>query len=136
MKKLASCGFTADDFQLLVSDMLFRNKSVMDALTKYQQTNASVCNSIAKAATTCGCIKINTSKQDYSKGNTLYEMANLSKTHIEGKLCDKCAEHLEKEMGSNLFYLTSLCSIFDINLYDIILKESKRIETLGYYTLR
>ena len=136
MKKLASYGFTADDFQLLVSEMLFRNKSVLDALTKYQQTNASVCNCIAKASTTCGCIKINTSKQDYSKGTTLYEMANLSKTHIEGKLCEKCIEQLEKEMGSNLFYLTSLCSILDMNLYDIMLKESKRIETLGYYSLR
>ena len=49
MKKLASYGFTADDFQLLVSDTLFRNKSIIDALTKFQQTNASVCNNIAKA---------------------------------------------------------------------------------------
>lgn len=136
MKKLATNGFTADDFQLLVSDMLFRNKSVMDALTKYQQTCANVCNTIAKAATTCGCIKINVSKQDYSKGTTLYEMANLSKTHIEGKLCEKCMEHLDREIGSNLFYLTSLCSILDLNIYDIMIKESQRIETLGYYSLR
>jgi hypothetical protein len=136
MKKLASYGFTADDFQLLVSDTLFRNKSIIDALTKFQQTNASVCNNIAKAATSCGCIKINTSKQDYSKGTTLFEMVALSKTHIEGKLCEKCAENIEREMGTNLFYLTSLCSILDLNLYDIMLKESKRIETLGYYSLR
>ena len=111
MKNTATYGFTTDDFQLLVSDMLFRNKSVMDALTKYQQTCANVCNSIAKAATTCGCIKINVTKQDYSKGATLYEMANLSKTHIEGKLCEKCIEHLERDIGSNLFYMTSLCNI-------------------------
>jgi hypothetical protein len=48
----------------------------------------------------------------------------------------KMAENIEREMGTNLFYLTSLCSILDLNLYDIMLKESKRIETLGYYSLR
>ena len=57
-------------------------------------------------------------------------------SHLEGKLCPNCHDLLEKDMGRHLFYLTTLCNNLDLNLYDIILKESERLRLYGKYTLR
>ena len=55
---------------------------------------------------------------------------------MDGCLCENCREVIEREIGNNLFYLTSLCNILDINLYDVLLKESDKITTLGKFTFR
>ena len=55
---------------------------------------------------------------------------------MDGCLCESCREVIEREIGNNLFYLTSLCNILDINLYDVLLKESDKITTLGKFTFR
>jgi len=36
-------------------------------------------------------------------------------------------------LGNNLFYLAALCNTFDLNLYDILLKEHKKLSALGVY---
>ena len=59
-----------------------------------------------------------------------------SHSPVKGVLCENCREVLEKELGNNLFYITSLCNIMDLNLYDILLKEYDKISTLGKYTMR
>ena len=46
------------------------------------------------------------------------------------------SEVIEREIGNNLFYLTSLCNALDINLYDVLLKESDKMNTLGKFTFR
>ena len=43
---------------------------------------------------------------------------------------------IEREIGNNLFYLTSLCNALNINLYDVLLKESDKMNTLGKFTFR
>ncbi|MDO5518739.1 MAG: DUF1573 domain-containing protein, partial [Clostridium sp.] len=45
-------------------------------------------------------------------------------------------EVIEKEIGTNLFYLTSLCNSLNINLYDVLLKEYNKNQTLGKFNLR
>lgn len=126
-----------DDFQNNVNDSLLRHKSILDTLSKYTESNSRVNRAIIKAVTNCGCIKINASKQCLPTED--YSMENISdclKNHLEGELCDNCREVIEREMGNNIFYLTSLCNTLGINLYDIILKENDKVNTLGKFSFR
>ena len=122
-----------DDFQDSVNGSLLRHKSILDTLSKYTESNARVNRAVIKAVTTCGCIKINASKQCLP---TVENLTDCFKNHIEGELCDNCREVIEREMGNNLFYLTSLCNVLDINLYDVLLKENDKVTTLGKFTFR
>lgn len=126
-----------DDFQDSVNDSLLRHKSILDTLSKYTESNARVNRAVIKAVTTCGCIKINASKQCLPTDEDSFEnLTDCFKNHIEGELCDNCREVIEREMGNNLFYLTSLCNVLDINLYDVLLKENDKVTTLGKFTFR
>lgn len=126
-----------DNFQNNVSESLLRHKSILDILSKYNESSARINRAIAKAVTNCGCIQINASKQNIPKdNNSLEELGSCLKTHVDGNLCSNCREVIEREMGNNLFYLTSLCNILDINLYDVLLKEDDKINTLGKFTFR
>ncbi len=119
-----------DEFQYTVQELLVRNKSIIDLITKFQDSNARVNRSVVKAVTQCGCIRINAGKQDFE------EMGKAMETHLEGKLCENCRDRIENEIGSNLFYLASICNTLDLNLYDIIIKEQERVKMLGQYNLR
>lgn len=126
----------SDEFQYTVLELLVRNKSILDSLTKYQDSNARVNRAIVKAVTQCGCIKINADKQIFPEDGNFDEIRDSMSTHLEGALCDNCRDTIEKEMGRNLFYLASLCNILDLNMYDILIKELDRIKMLGKYNLR
>jgi hypothetical protein len=125
-----------DQFQFTADDLLVRNKSILDALTKFQDSNARVSRGIIKAVTQCGCIQINGKKQKIPMDATFEETKEAMQTHLKGKLCDNCRDIIEKDIGRNLFYLASICNILDLNLYDIILKEQERLKLLGKYNLR
>lgn len=126
-----------DSFQNLVDESLLRHKSILDILTKLQESECRINRAVAKSVTNCGCIEICGKKQDLPNDNTdIEDMSHLLKTHLEGSLCDNCRDIIEREIGNNLFYLTSLCNVLDLNLYDILLKEHNKIGTLGKYSLR
>lgn len=125
-----------DTFQNSVNDSLLRHKSILDIMTKYTESSARVNRAIAKAVTNCGCIEISARKQNLPEDNSLDKMNDCLDSHIEGQLCENCREVIEREMGNNLFYLTSLCNDLDINLYDVLLKENDKINTLGKFTFR
>ncbi|GAA0079312.1 hypothetical protein UT300005_36910 [Clostridium sp. CTA-5] len=126
-----------DDFQNSVNDSLLRHKSILDILTKYSESSARVNRAVAKAVTNCGCMEINASKQSLpNEDDSLDNLSNCLNTHITGELCESCREIIEREMGNNLFYLTSLCNDLDINLYDVLIKEYNKINTLGKFTFR
>lgn len=125
-----------DEFQNSVNDSLLRHKSILDLITKYSESSARVNRAIAKSVTNCGCININATKQSISNVNSMDEISNSLKTHINGDICDNCREVIEREIGNNIFYLTALCNILNINLYDVLLKEQDKINTLGKFTFR
>lgn len=125
-----------DDFQNSVNESLIRHKSILDALTKYSESTARVNRAIAKAVTNCGCLEIKAKKQNLSQDDTLAEISDCLDTHLQGKICDNCRDVIEREIGNNLFYLTSLCNDLDISLYDVLLKEHDKISTLGKFTFR
>lgn len=125
-----------DDFQNSVNASLLRHKSILDILTKYSESSARVNRVIVKAVTNCGCIEINAKKQHLLDNDSIDDISDYLATHIEGTICDACREIIEREMGNNLFYLTSLCNDLDISLYDILIKENDKINTLGKFTFR
>lgn len=125
-----------DDFQNSVNDSLLRHKSILDILTKYSESNARVNRAIAKSVTSCGCISLNAKRQNISEESIANNLHDSLDTHLSGKLCENCREVIEAEIGNNLFYLTSLCNLLDINLYDVLIKESSKMNTLGKFTFR
>ena len=127
---------TLDSFQFAVSELLVRNKSILDEMSKIQDSNARINRTISKAVTQCGCIKINAGKQDYPEDIEYTKIKDYMSSHLEGKLCPNCRDILEKDIGRHLFYLTTICNNLDLNLYDIILKESERLRLFGKFNLR
>ena len=125
-----------DDFQNSVNVSLLRHKSILDVLTKFSESNARVNRAIAKSVTNCGCIEVNAKKQKISEDNIINNLHDSLDDHLNGTLCESCREVIESEIGNNLFYLTSLCNLLNLNLYDILLKESDKINTLGKFTFR
>ena len=122
-------------FQNSVDQFLIQHRSILDVLTKYQESNARVNRAIAKAVTQCGCIKINAKKQIIPSNTKLMEIHKFMDTHIEGLLCENCKEIIETELGSNLFYFTAICNMLNLDFNNIIKKEEERISTLGIYNL-
>jgi hypothetical protein len=125
-----------DSFQYTVSELLIRNKSILDEMTKLADSNARINRTISKAVTQCGCIRVNAKKQEYPEDMELEDIGRLLDSHVEGQLCSSCRDLLEKDIGRHLFYLTSICNTLDLNLYDIIIKELERLQLLGRYSLR
>ena len=124
-----------DEFQYTVQELLFRNKSIIDSITKFQDSNARVNRSIVKAVTQCGCIKIDAQKQEMPEDGDFEQVRDAMKTHVTGTLCENCRDQIEKELGKNLYYMASLCNTLDLNLYDVIIKEQDRVKMLGQYNL-
>ena len=123
-----------DGFQETVNDYLIRHRSILDVLSKLSETSGRINRAVAKAVTTCGCIRIEAGKQVIPPElGSLESLKEHMKTHVEGKLCDHCREILEDEIGRNLFYLAALCNLLDLNLYDILLKEQERVACLGIF---
>ena len=125
-----------DDYQSIVSDLPVRNRSVLDVTSKFIIASSKVNRAVLKAATNCGCIKINAHKQNLVSDIDYEDMLKLMDTHIKGKICEECRDKIEKEVGNTLFYMTSLCNALDISVYDVILKDKESISTLGSYGLR
>lgn len=133
---MAMKDLLVEDFQDAVGELLVRHKSILDLLSKYQESTARVNRAIVKAVTTCGCIEIDAKKQNIPPDVTLSELAELMDTHLKGHLCDNCRDVIEKEMGNNIFYLANICNTLGLNMYDILIKEKEELDTLGYFNMK
>ena len=122
-------------FQKRVDQFLIQHRSILDLMTKYQESNARVNRAIAKAVTQCGCIQIKADKQTVPSNTKLTEIHNFMDNHLKGSLCDNCKEIIETELGSSLFYAAAICSVLHLDFDEIIEKEKERISTLGIYNL-
>lgn len=124
-----------NDFQEEVSRVLIRHKSILDIMTKLDEYNARINRAVAKSVTSCGCISINATKQDYSKDSFGDNLDSVD-DHLEGKICNSCKDIIEKEMGSYVFYLAAMCNTLDLNLEQLLQKEYETIKTLGIFSLK
>ncbi len=122
-------------FQDMVSEVLIRHRSILDCLTKFQETTARVNRSIIKTVTDCGCISITAIKKQYPPLDSLKGCGKLMDSHIKGKMCENCREVIAEEIGKHLFYLAALCNILDFKLEDLFGSEQERISTLGHFLL-
>lgn len=128
-----------DDFQNSVDESLLRHRSILDIMTKLQESEARINRAVAKTVTNCGCIEIDSTKQQQPIENdidNIEDLNNLLTPQVKGELCESCRGVIENEIGNNLFYLASLCNLLNLNLYDIFLNEYNKIDTLGKYSLR
>lgn len=128
-----------DDFQNAVSNSLLRHKSILDIMSKLQESEGRINRAVTKSVTNCGCIKVEGKKQNIPHEDDnidIDDIKKLLKTQVSGSLCENCREIISAEIGNNIFYLTALCNVLDINLYDILLKEYDKINTLGQYSFR
>ncbi len=124
-----------DEFQSSIPQLLIRHKSILDVLTKHQEASARINRAIAKSVTNCGCLRIDAKKQSTPEGASLKELPEYMDSHIRGELCEHCKDVIEAELGINTFYIAAICSLLDIDFYNVIQKEYEKIKTLGVYNL-
>ncbi|MDF2548855.1 MAG: hypothetical protein K0R93_3753 [Anaerosolibacter sp.] len=122
-------------FQQEVSNVLVRHKSILDVVTKFQESSAKVNRAIVKSVTSCGCIQIDAKKQDVPDDISYEELTQYTANHISGELCDICKDKVEKELANHLFYLAAICNALDLDMASIMKTQSKHLETLGKYSL-
>ncbi|MCL4425801.1 MAG: DUF1573 domain-containing protein [Firmicutes bacterium] len=125
----------SDEFQQSVDEFLIRHRSIIDLLTKFQESTARVNRAVAKSVTGCGCIQIQASQQKIPVEVTLKEVRNYMDDHLRGSLCENCREVVEEEIGNHLFYLAALANSLDINLYDILIRQNKKVAALGVFSV-
>jgi hypothetical protein len=122
-------------FQDQVDEYLIRHRSILDVLSKLQESAARVNRCVAKAVTTCGCITVQAAKQQFPSDVGLAGIRAHLDTHLKGALCDRCREAVESEIGSALFYTAGLCSLLGLDLREIQEKQHSRVKTLGIFNL-
>ncbi len=124
-----------DRFQESVSQLLIKHKSILDVLTKQQESITRVNRAIIKAVTSCGCIQIEATKQYFGEDVSLESIHDVLDNHLRGQLCEQCEDIIIQEIGNHMFYLSALCNLFDMKLSDIIKYEEKKINTLGIFNM-
>lgn len=125
-----------EDFQSVVGDLLMRNRSILDIVSKIQTSSARVNRAVIKSVTHCGCVEICGKKQTFPGEANMEDLRELMSTQVNGELCSGCRVTIEDEIGEALFYLAALCNTLGISLYDVILKEKETLSTLGSYSLK
>lgn len=128
-------ALTLQSFQEQVSELLLRHRSLLDVLSKTGQSSASVNRAVVKAVTECGCIELHATKQMIDPEMNLTEAREVVGKHIHGHLCENCREAISAELGRNLFYMSALCNLLDINMDEVLENESKKCSTLGLFNL-
>ncbi|MUT68160.1 DUF1573 domain-containing protein [Paenibacillus sp. NEAU-GSW1] len=126
---------TLEQFQNQVSELLLRHRSLLDVMSKFGQAGASVNRAVSKAVTDCGCIELNARKQQYSEELNLENAKSTLQSHLSGQVCEHCRDVLKAELGRNLFYMTAMCNLLDIELNEVIADEYDKCRALGLFNL-
>lgn len=126
---------TVGRFQDKVAELLIRHRSILDSLTKFQETAAKTNRAIIKSVTGCGCLTVNATKQACPPEIELKDCKKYMDTHLEGELCEHCREIVEEVVGAHLFYLSALCDLLDMDLNEVFEKEYQRLNTLGVFKM-
>ncbi|TDA70159.1 MAG: DUF1573 domain-containing protein [Clostridia bacterium] len=126
---------TCDEFQKAVAQYTIRHKSILDIMSKAQDANARLNRAVTKAATTCGCIRIETIKKPIPEDASLEDLSDLLDNHLRGSLCEDCRDMVENEMGKLLFYLAALCNTVGLDLNSVMAKEDNQLKTLRVFNL-
>ncbi|HWQ42715.1 MAG TPA: DUF1573 domain-containing protein [Desulfosporosinus sp.] len=124
-----------DQFQSTVKSLLIRHQSILDILSKGQETSARVNRAVVKSVTSCGCNAVNAHKKPIPPDASLADLKELLNSQLEGYLCDNCRDIIEAELGKQLFYIAALSNALDISLSDVLYQEYKKLQTLTIFNL-
>lgn len=124
-----------DEFQNKVDEVLIRHTSLLDVMSKFSDAQSKSNRAVTKAITNCGCITLDTLKVTPPDDSAYEDLKHYKSDHIKGELCPTCREKIEEEFGNLEYYVAALCNVLDLSLYDIMLKEYKKINTLGKFSL-
>ena len=124
-----------DEFQNKVDEVLIRHVNLLDIVSKLSESAARSNRAVIKTVTSCGCVSLNVAKIDIPEDATYDALKEFRSEHMQGKPCPVCRDKIEEELGKLEFYIAALCNGLDLNLYDVLLKEYNRINTLGRYSL-
>ncbi len=123
------------EFQGNVSDVLIRHKSVLDVITKLQESCARVNRAIIKSASDCGCVQIHGKVQEVPSGISYEDIQNFLTNNMSGTLCEVCEEKIMQELGNHIFYIAALCGSLNLDLDDIVQIQSNHLKALGKFSL-
>lgn len=126
---------SSEKFQAVVEEYLIRHKSILDVMTKLQESVARVNRAVVKSVTSCGCTEISAQRQKFPENVFFTDIKRYMDSHLCGSMCQDCKEALESEIGRSIFYLTALCSTLDLDMEDIVSQENKRLRALGIFNL-
>ena len=124
-----------NEFQNNVAEVLIRHKSLLDIITKFQESCSKVNRAVIKSASGCGCIEISGKFQAVPSTISYNEVQQFLSNHVSGELCDTCRDKVEEELGSHLFYMVAICSTLGLDLNEVLNRQLKSIKTLGKYSL-
>lgn len=124
-----------DEFQNKVDEVLIRHANLLDILSKLSDSASKTNRAVVKSITNCGCVTLDVSKSNIPEDLSYEDLKKFKAEHLQGELCPVCREKIEEELGRLEFYIAALCNSLDVNLYDVLLKEYKKISTLGRYSL-
>lgn len=122
-----------DEFQNTVSELLIRHQSILDVLSKLQEASARINRAVTKSITSCGCVRVKAEKREIPHNISITELKGYVDSHLDGALCPNCQDIVEAEIGRALFYMAALCNHLDLNLYDVFIKEHKKLSTLRFF---
>jgi len=124
-----------DQFQSTVKSLLIRHQSILDILSKGQETSARVNRAVVKSVTSCGCHAVNAHKKPVPPDASLADLKELLNSQLEGLICDNCRDIIEAELGKQLFYIAALSNALDISLSEVLDLENKKLQTLTIFNL-
>lgn len=124
-----------DEFQNKVDEVLIRHANLLDILSKMGDATSKANRAVIKSITNCGCVTLNVSKVELPENMTYDALKEYRSEHLHGEPCPVCREKIEEELGRLEFYIAAICNTLDISMYDVLLKEYKKISTLGRYSL-
>lgn len=124
-----------DQFQSTVKSLLIRHQSILDILSKGQESSARVNRAVVKSVTSCGCHAVNAHKKPVPPDASLADLKELLNSQLEGFICDNCRDIIEAELGKQLFYIAALSNALDISLTDVLDQEHKKLQTLTIFNL-
>ena len=124
-----------DQFQSTVKSLLIRHQSILDILSKGQESSARVNRAVVKSVTSCGCHSVNAHKKPIPPDASLADLKELLDSQLEGFICDNCRDIIEAELGKQLFYIAALSNALEISLTDVLFHEHKKLQTLTVFNL-
>ncbi len=127
---------TIDEFQKVVDSMLIQHQSILDIISKGQEASGRVNRSVTKSVTNCGCLAVETRKNEIPEDATLSDLKYIFQNHLKGTLCPTCREIIQSELGKQLFYIAALANTLGLSVNDIMKREEENLKTLTVYNLR